>query len=395
MMGIHDDRPPELPGGKPRDIVVTPPASPLRIPCRIHGLTSDAGKGLNGQTGHAKIAEERLAALDDSERVPVVIEGAKAAKSLKRANLELAAVTRHLSGAGACTVTLSPFGKSSVSYLSWSAVGPTSKKLSKFEELEAKSLPFESLDELPVVLQFLLACGPVADLEGARASLGRIESPELLLEHADADAKGLLARRPPPHPGQHAAAGTLARRPPDLSSLVSVDVPACTTLSAEVLGSGIAGLGQLRAPGVGLTALEWAARCGNASIVDWLCTDPRTAPVLVKTGSPVGWACCAGHAEVARALLGHGASPLATDVVLWRGMPPILAAAANGQVETVQLLCEEQGVSIHTCDEDRLGILHHIHGRGDWVNLLGHLATDTYARTRGAKLQVFRNFTPR
>ena len=53
------------------------------------------------------------------------------------------------------------------------------------------------------------------------------------------------------------------------------------------------------APGVGFTALDWAARKGRHEIAEFLATDPRTR-ALVTMGAPVGWACYTNHVELAK-----------------------------------------------------------------------------------------------
>ena len=360
---------------------------PSHVPCYVYGLTSEAGRALNGRTGFADITPTQIARASADERFPVRF-GDEVSKLLKRSNLKFATVSRDVSGAGQCTVTLSPFsGSSSIVHMSWGSTGPTKKKLANLDTLEQTTVPFGTLNELPSVLQFLLACGPAVDLVRAKDMLSRIETPALLdLQAAASEWPNARALGKPDQ--------VLKLQPPPVETLVEVDVPACTRLSADVMGRDVVGLGQLRAPGVGLTALEWAAKRGNFEIAEWLSTDERSR-VLVHTGAPVGWACYEGHVELARMLVSHGADPMATDVVLWRAMPPILAAASKGQEASVRFLHEEMGASIHTTDEHSLGILHHIHGPEDWEQRENHVATDTYARARGAKKQYFRNFQTR
>ena len=166
-------------------------------------------------------------------------------------------------------------------------------------------------------------------------------------------------------------------------------VPEFAILPTEISGR-VSGLGVLRVPGAGLTALEWAAKCGNRTICEWLGTDTRTAELL-QVGAPVGWACYAGQVDIARVLWRLGASPSATDIVLWRGLPPLLAAASSGKLEVLQFLVEEVRVSVHTCDDHGLGILHHIQQAPAWEQLKGHTACNEYAKARGAKKQYIRN----
>jgi hypothetical protein len=357
--------------------------------CRISGLRSDAGKRLNGSLGCADVSRERLAAAGPDDRLPVHMVSAdgtvaEEGQLLKRSNLRFATSTRDVTAAGVCHVLLNPFGRSHVKHLSFGSSGPTKQQLERMgaEAGAMEELSFDALAELPLPLRFLLACGPLSDLGAAEAALSALVTPALLLEHQEAENRP--ANRPP------GASRHMVVRPASLDTLLDVDIPACTTLSADVRG-GASGLGQLRAPGVGLTALEWAAKCGNLAVAEWLCTDERTR-ILLNTGSPVGWACYAGHVDVARLLSQHGADPSATDVVLWKAMPPVLATASVGQAEALEWLVDEMGVSIHTTDDRTLGILHHIHTPDDWEARPGHVACDEFARAKGAKKQHFRNF---
>ena len=154
----------------------------------------------------------------------------------------------------------------------------------------------------------------------------------------------------------------------------------------RVQWAGSAGLGSLRVPGSGLTALEWAAKCGNVDIIKWLCDDDRTCDLL-RQGSPVGWAAYAGHAEAARLLVKRGADPQATDQVLWRGLPPMLAAAEGGQVETLEVLVQEARVSIHTVHDDGTGILYRIRQTPNYQDNPKLVAVEEWAIRHGAKEQ--------
>ena len=78
---------------------------------------------------------------------------------------------------------------------------------------------------------------------------------------------------------------------------------------------------SIRMPTARFDALEWAAKKGNLSVVEWLCTDERTR-YLVRAGAPVGWACYTGRVECAKLLVQRGADPSATNAVLWGGLPP-------------------------------------------------------------------------
>ena len=79
-------------------------------------------------------------------------------------------------------------------------------------------------------------------------------------------------------------------------------------------------LRKLRAPNVGFTALEWAAKKGNLETVEWLCANEQTKD-LVSIGCPVGWASYTGQVEIARLLVSYGADPGKTDVVLFNHVP--------------------------------------------------------------------------
>lgn len=114
--------------------------------------------------------------------------------------------------------------------------------------------------------------------------------------------------------------------------------------------------------------------------------------MLARTGAPVGWAAYSGHVALARMLVSHGADAAATDLVLWRGLPPLLCAATAGRAEALKWLCEEEVQSIHTTDGPGLGILHHITSASEkWEELPGHVECHEYAIARGAKKQFIRN----
>ena len=161
-------------------------------------------------------------------------------------------------------------------------------------------VPYRKLEELEPPLQFLLSCGPLVDLQRAQGLL-----------------EGLLSQLPPP------------------------------------------GITELRLHGKLFTPLEWAAKKGHLSVVEWLCTDERTRP-LVAVGSPIGWACYTGRLEVARTLLRHGADAAATHEALWGGVPPLFAAAQNGHLELMKWLVDEAGQDLHAVDSRGLGVLEHI-----------------------------------
>ena len=138
-------------------------------------------------------------------------------------------------------------------------------------------------------------------------------------------------------------------------------MPECTVIPSTLLclRGGVSGLARLRVPGAGLTALEWAAKRGNLEIAHWLCTDERTKELL-HAGSPIGWGWYGGQGDMARYLVHMGGDPRATDAVLWKGLPPMLAAAEGGQVATLEYMVCEAHISIHTTDEQGLGILYKI-----------------------------------
>ena len=186
---------------------------------------------------------------------------------------------------------------------------------------------FRTLTDLDAPLQLLLACGPLVDLPRAQALL-----PEVL---------SLL---PPP------------------------------------------GITALRLHDVLFTPLEWAAKKGNLAVVEWLCTDARTQP-LVRVGAPVGWACYTGKLEVARALLRHGADAGATHEALWGGLPPLLVAAQNGQLQTVQWLMDEAGQQLAIEDSRGFGVLHHITLPQNWQRLT-HADCKRWAERRLAEFKA-------
>jgi hypothetical protein len=109
-------------------------------------------------------------------------------------------------------------------------------------------LPFQTVSDLPLHIQFLVCCGPLPDLDHAKAVL-----PQLVA-------------------------------------------------TGEVL--------SLRCPGADFTPLEWAARKGQFGIARWLAEEPHTKG-LVRVGSPVGWACYTNRVDLARMLVEHGADAAA------------------------------------------------------------------------------------
>ena len=182
-------------------------------------------------------------------------------------------------------------------------------------------LQFNDLSELPVLERFLVACGPLPDIEVAQ------EAVESVL---------------------HMVGGNLE---------------------------------ALRIRGGLFTALEWAAKKGNEDIVRWLCTDPRTRG-LVTIGSPIGWACYTGEVDVARVLVAHGANPAATHIILWGGAPPLFAAAQNGQLEAMKYLVEELGQDIRMLDNNGKGVKNHIKDSPRWSEMEGHKECMKWAKEK-------------
>ena len=145
-------------------------------------------------------------------------------------------------------------------------------------------------------------------------------------------------------------------------------------------------LTSLRAPGVGFTPLDWAARKGHFEIAEFLATDPRTKG-MVRRGAPVGWACYTNRVKLAKMLVRCGADPTQTDNVLFNFKPTPFIAVENGSYLALKWLVEECGVDIASV-RDR-------HGRGILRVIqenmpAGHQPTPSnlqcakYARMRGA-----------
>jgi hypothetical protein len=182
-------------------------------------------------------------------------------------------------------------------------------------------LEFNDLSELPAVERFLVACGPLPDIEVAQ------ETVESALHMVGGDLEALRIR------------------------------------------------GGL------YTALEWAAKKGNEDIVRWLCTDPRTRG-LVTIGSPIGWASYTGEVDVARVLVAHGANPAATHIILWDGCPPLFAAAKNGQLEAMKYLVDELGQDIRMTDRHGKGVKKHIKDCPRWSELKGNKECMEWAKEK-------------
>lgn len=136
---------------------------------------------------------------------------------------------------------------------------------------ELMSYAVDSIDDLPLPLQFLVSCGSMPDLDRVKRLL----------------------------PG----------------------------IGAGLPGSGGLPIEELLVPGVGYTCLDWAARRGNFEIAEFLCTDPRTRSVVTSPhGAPVGWACYTNHVELARMLVEHGADVAQTNRALYQRHPAYMAA---------------------------------------------------------------------
>ena len=190
----------------------------------------------------------------------------------------------------------------------------------KYDEGLGTRQHFSSLTELEPPLQLLLACGPLVDLPRAQALLPQV-----------------LSLLPPP------------------------------------------GIAALRLNGVLFTPLEWAAKKGHLAVVEWLCSDARTQS-LVRVGAPIGWACYTGRLEVARTLLRHGADAGATHEALWGGLPPLLAAAQNGQLETLQWLVDEAAQPLNVEDSRGFGVLRHTTLPESWERM-EHAACKRWAES--------------
>ena len=411
--------------------------------CVVVGLTSDAGRQLNGALGKVTNSLKDLEAAGPEDRLAVHLldkdDGRELpAKAIRRQNLEFSRVQRDTTGAGVCVVTCNPLRDlQSLAFARWTTdAGPTKAAIAA---LQFEHLPFATDDDLPVPLQFLLACGARPDLDRAQEALQRMVDAKcravpLALRAQTADgAAGFVDRNEPastvgateaagedgcecdeedaeydetveyddddddeviftpagPETDPAGSAPAAAPAPaPTMAALVEMQVPECTVLPPALLAlrGSSQGLARLRVPGAGLTALEWAAKSGHLDIVRWLCTDGRTQDLL-QAGSPLGWACYAGHVEVARFLLSVGADARATDALLWKGLPPLLAAAEGGQVDTLAFLVQEARISIHTTDEQGLGILHKIRHTPGFEQNAKLRAVEAWAEAHGAKKQ--------
>ena len=113
---------------------------------------------------------------------------------------------------------------------------------------------------------------------------------------------------------------------------------------------------RLELQGAGFTPLDWAARCGNFEIAEFLLS---VAPELARLGTPVGWACYTNRVKLARMLVEHGASDRATSRTLFHGRSPLAVAAENAQLLAMKWCVEERGYDVR-----RSGVLRYIAAGG-------------------------------
>mmetsp|Transcript_37409 Transcript_37409/g.81886 ORF Transcript_37409/g.81886 Transcript_37409/m.81886 type:complete len:674 (+) Transcript_37409:382-2403(+) len=182
-------------------------------------------------------------------------------------------------------------------------------------------IPFRSISELDPPRRFLVACGPLPDISVARG---------------------------------------------------------CVDEAISMAGGDIA---KLKMDVVNFTALEWAAKKGNADIVEWLCSDCRTKS-LIGEGCPVGWACYTGKVEIARKLVAHGADPTRTDNVLFFNCPPLLVAAENGQLEAMKYLVDELGHDVFMVGPTGRNLIESIKCPPNWRDLEGHREAYAWAKSK-------------
>jgi len=194
---------------------------------------------------------------------------------------------------------------------------------------------FTNVDELHAIDQFLLACGPLNDIQRAKEAL-----PYVLHQ---INISGLK---------------------PDGS---------------------IADIGDITVRGYSLNALEWASRRGNFEIAEWLATDSRTKVMLSRSDSaPVAWACYTNRVELARMLVKRGTDSHATYSSVFDHKPPSHLAGENGQLLAVKFLIEECGHDIHECDNDGQDIRVSLRRNNKvWASSAGCVAVDDYAKSKG------------
>jgi hypothetical protein len=145
--------------------------------------------------------------------------------------------------------------------------------------------------------------------------------------------------------------------------------------------------------GYKLNALEWASRRGNYEIAEWLATDPRTKIMLTRTDSaPVAWACYTNRVELARMLIKHGADSRSTTEMVFNYKPPLHLVAEAGQLLAAKFLVEECGHDINntfdTLGQDVRASLRRYNTW--WEDNPGCVAVDDYAKSKGVEGQILR-----
>lgn len=201
---------------------------------------------------------------------------------------------------------------------------------------------FTEVEELYPIDQFLLSCGPLENLERAKAAL-----PHVLNQISISGLK------------------------PDGS---------------------IPDIGDIKVRGYSLNALEWAARRGNYSIAEWLATDSRTKVMLTRSDSaPVAWACYTNKIELAKMLVNRGADSHATTEVMFNYKPASFLAGENGQLLAVKYLVEECGHDIQERDMDGQDMRASLRINNKvWASVAGCVAVDEYAKSKGVDGEIDR-----
>ena len=220
------------------------------------------------------------------------------------------------SGAGSVGIMWNP---GSISFITFTDTNATSGSRPSVDMNDV--IQFQELSELVAPVRFLLACGPVCDIDVARACVD------------------------------------------------------------EVISMTGGKIDKLRMKMANFSPLEWAAKKGNTEIVEWLCTDDRTK-CLINEGCPVGWACYTGKVDVARKLVQHGADSTKTDYTLFYNCPPLLVAAENGQVEAMEFLVDEMGHDIHMVGPTGRDLLKSIMVPPNWMEVPGHRKAYRWAKER-------------
>ena len=194
---------------------------------------------------------------------------------------------------------------------------------------------FTEVDELYPIDQFLLSCGPLKNLERAKATL-----PHVLHQ---------------------------------------------ISISPLMPDGSIPNIGDITVRGYSLNALEWASRRGNYAIAEWLATDPRTKVMLTRSDSaPVAWACYTNKIELAKMLVNHGADSHATTEVMYYYKPATFLAAENGQLLALKYLVEECGHDIYERDKAGQDIRASVRINNKvWASVAGCVAVDEYAKSKG------------